>query len=168
MPTLDGFGLLTAIRGDERTRSIPVILLSARAGEEARIEGAAKPGADEYLVKPFSARELLASVASQLQLSRVRRETLAAKAYLAAIVDSAEDAIISKDLDGVIQSCNASAERLFGYTSDELVGQPVRMLIPPERQSEEDDILARLRQGERVEHFETVRLTKDGRHWTSR
>ena len=147
---------------DERTRSIPVILLSARAGEEARID-ALEAGANEYLVKPFSARELLASVASQLQLSRVRRETLAAKAYLAAIVDSAEDAIISKDLTGVIQACNASAERMFGYTSDELVGRPVRILIPPERQAEEDDILARLRKGERVEHFETVRLTKDGR-----
>jgi PAS domain S-box-containing protein len=141
---------------------IPVILLSARAGEEARVEGL-HAGANEYLVKPFSARELLASVASQLQLARVRRETLAAKSYLAAIVDSAEDAILSKDLSGVIQSCNASAERMFGYRSDELVGQPVRMLIPPERQAEEDDILARLRKGERVEHFETVRMTKDGR-----
>jgi PAS domain-containing protein len=71
----------------------------------------------------------------------------AAKAYLAAIVDSAEDAIISKDLNGVIQSCNASSARLFGYTSEELVGQPVRILIPPERQSEEDDILSRIRVG---------------------
>ena len=139
-----------------------MILLSARAGEEARIEGL-QAGADEYLVKPFSARELLACVASQLQLSRERRETERALRYLAAIVDSAEDAIISKDLNGIIQSCNASAERLFGYTSEELVGRPVRMLIPPERQSEEDDILARLRRGERVEHFETVRITKDGR-----
>ena len=67
MPGLDGFGLLAAIRADERTRSIPVILLSARAGEEARIEGL-DAGADEYLVKPFSARELLACVGSQLGL----------------------------------------------------------------------------------------------------
>jgi PAS domain S-box-containing protein len=167
MPTVDGFGLLAAIRADERTRSIPVILLSARAGEEARLEGL-HAGANEYLVKPFTARELLASVASQLQLARGRRETLAAKSYLAAIVDSAEDAILSKDLDGVIQSCNASGERVFGYRADELIGQPVRMLIPPERQAEEDDILARLRRGERVEHFETVRMTKDGRRLTSR
>ena len=293
MPTLDGFGLLAALRGDDRTRSIPIILLSARAGEEARIEGLLA-GANEYLVKPFSARELLASVASQLELARVRRESeralryqseqhrtlinqaplgvylidadfrfvavnpvalpvfadiaggvigrpfdeithllwpkdyadkmvaifrrtletgesyvaaddggpridrgvveyyewrvdritlpdgrfglvcyfrdiseqkkgASAKAYLAAIVDSADDPIIAKDLNGVIQSCNGAAERLFGYSSEELVGQSVRILIPPERQSEEDEILARLRRGERIEHFETVRLTKDGR-----
>ncbi len=162
MPLTDGFGLLREIRADQRTRSIPVILLSARAGEEARIEGL-RAGADEYLVKPFSARELLACVASQLQLSRVRRETEQASRYLASIVDSAEDAILSKDLNGIIQSCNASAERLFGYTPEELVGRPVRILIPPERQSEEDDILSRVRRGERVDHFETVRITKDGR-----
>jgi PAS domain S-box-containing protein len=293
MPKRDGFGLLAAVRAEERTRSIPVVLLSARAGEEARIEGL-HAGANEYLVKPFSARELLACVASQLQLARLRRESeralrhrsdqhqqllnqaplgiyvidadfrilelnpvalpvfgdipggvvgrdfdevihiqwekdyademvrifrhtlatgephvthgrsalridrgvtedyawqldritlpdggyglvcyfrdiseekraAAAKAYLAAIVDSADDAIIAKSLDGIIQSCNTAAEHLFGYSSDELVGRPVRMLIPEERQSEEDDILARLRRGERIEHFETVRLTKDGR-----
>ncbi len=92
-----------------------------------------------------------------------QRSALAAKAYLAAIVDSAEDAILAKDLNGVIQSCNAAAERLFGYSSAELVGQSVRKLIPPDRQSEEDEILTRLRRGERVEHFETVRLAKDGR-----
>ena len=74
MPTLDGFGLLTAIRADDRSRSIPVILLSARAGEESRIEGL-RAGADEYLVKPFSARELLACVASQIELSRMRHES---------------------------------------------------------------------------------------------
>ncbi len=168
MPGLDGFGLLKEIRGDERIRSIPVILLSARAGEEARVEGL-QAGASDYLVKPFSARELLASVGSQLALSQMRRETERAlrlrneqSAYLAAIVDSAEDAIISKDLNGVIQSCNVAAERLFGYTASELIGKPVRILIPAERQQEEDDILERMRSGQRVEHFETERLTKDG------
>jgi len=162
MPELDGFGLLAAVRSDQRTRSIPFVLLSARAGEESRIEGL-RAGADEYLVKPFSARELLACVASQLQLARLRQDTSATKAFLAAIVDSADDAIIAKDLDGVIQSCNRAAERLYGYSSDELIGKPVRLLVPPERQSEEDEILERLRRGERIEHFETVRVTKDGR-----
>jgi len=293
MPSLDGFGLLAAIRGDARTRSVPLILLSARAGEEARIEGL-EAGANEYLVKPFSSRELLAVVASQLELARVRRESeralryqseqhltllngaplgvflldgdlrfaevnpvatpvfsgfpggvlgrgfeevtrsmwpaayaeeiveifrrtlatgepyvstdgggpridrdapeyydwrldritlpdgrfglvcylrdvseqrqaAAAQAYLAAIVDSADDAILAKDLDGIIQSCNTAAERLFGYSADELVGRSVRLLIPPDRQAEEDEILTRLRRGERLQHFETVRVTKDGR-----
>ncbi len=169
MPSLDGFGLLAALRADERTRSLPIVLLSARAGEEARIEGL-EAGADEYLVKPFTGRELLASVTSQLELSRVRRRSERAlqkaakdKAYLASLVDSADDAILSKDLDGIIQSCNAAAERLFGYSAAELVGKSVRTLIPPERQSEETEILDRLRRGERVQHFETVRVTKDGR-----
>ena len=88
---------------------------------------------------------------------------LAAQSSLAAIVESTDDAILSKDLDGVIRSCNAAAERIFGYSCEELVGRPVRVLIPPDRQAEEDDILARLRRGERIDHFETVRVTKDGR-----
>ncbi|WP_232468204.1 response regulator [Bordetella genomosp. 13] len=74
MPRLDGFGLLAALRGDTELRGIPVLLLSARAGEEARVEGL-DAGADDYLTKPFSARELLARVASNLQLARVRQET---------------------------------------------------------------------------------------------
>jgi PAS domain S-box-containing protein len=83
--------------------------------------------------------------------------------YLAAIVESSDDAIIAKNLDGIIQACNAAAERLFGYQPGELIGQSVRVLIPPDRQREEDDILARIRQGHRIDHFETVRLTRDGR-----
>src|SRR5262249_17466758 len=74
MPQLDGFGLLQALRADEGTRTIPVILLSARAGEEARVEGL-QAGADDYLTKPFSARELLARVQAHLEMARVRRET---------------------------------------------------------------------------------------------
>jgi len=85
-----------------------------------------------------------------------------AQAYLAAIAESSDDAIIAKDLDGVIRWCNESATRMFGYSDDELIGQPVRMLIPPGRQHEEDDILARIRAGERIDHFETVRVRKDG------
>jgi len=79
-----------------------------------------------------------------------------------AIVDSSNDAIISKDLNGRIKSWNKSAERLFGYTSEEAIGQPITMLIPTDRLDEEIAILARLRRGERVDHFVTIRRRKDG------
>jgi PAS domain S-box-containing protein len=84
-------------------------------------------------------------------------------ARLAAIVESSEDAIVSKTLDGIIRSWNQSAERLFGYTAQEAVGRPITLIIPPERIDEERTILERLRRGERIEHFETVRVAKDGR-----
>jgi PAS domain S-box-containing protein len=91
-----------------------------------------------------------------------RKQTELATASLAAIVDSSEDAIVSKNLDGVITSWNAGAERLFGYSAKEAVGQPISMIIPLDRRSEETIILARLRQGERIDHFDTVRVRKDG------
>src|ERR1041384_6795696 len=83
-------------------------------------------------------------------------------AELAAIVESSEDAIISKDLEGCIRTWNAGAERVYGYTPAEAIGKPMTMLLPPERQDEETDILQRLRRGERVTHFETTRLRKGG------
>jgi PAS domain S-box-containing protein len=85
------------------------------------------------------------------------------RARLAAIVDSSDDAIVSKTLDGVIVTWNRAAERMFGYTSAEAVGRNITLIIPPERRAEENDVLARLRRGETVDHFETVRQTKDGR-----
>jgi PAS domain S-box-containing protein len=90
-----------------------------------------------------------------------RREHESAE-RLAAIVASSDDAIIAKDLDGVIQSWNAAAERLFGYRADEMIGRPLLVLIPPERSGEEERILAQLRSGKRIDHFETVRMTKAG------
>ena len=84
------------------------------------------------------------------------------QALLAAIVGSSDDAIVSKNLNGVITSWNRGAERLFGYTASEAVGQSVTMLIPVERFDEEPEILARIRHGERIEHYETVRRRKDG------
>ena len=83
-------------------------------------------------------------------------------AHLSAIVESSDDVIVSKTLDGIIMSWNPAAERILGYTADEAIGQHIRLIIPPERWSEEDDVLARIRRGERVDHFETVRRTKSG------
>jgi PAS domain S-box-containing protein len=81
---------------------------------------------------------------------------------LAAIVESSDDAILTKDLDGIITSWNQGATELFGYRADEAIGKPVTMLIPADRQNEEPSILARIRAGERIEHYETVRQHKDG------
>jgi PAS domain S-box-containing protein len=294
MPNLDGFGLLKALRENPETVSIPVIMLSARAGEESLVEGL-KAGADDYLIKPFSARELLARVGGALALAKARGEAagmlreseqrlrqltslmptavyscnaegqitffnrravelwgreprlndnedkycgsfrvLAADGSqiphsqgpmaiavktgkparneeamierpdgsriilrvnidplydingrlsgaisvfedvtdlkqaeqdsrrLAAIVESSDDAIVSKDLNGVLASWNQAAERLFGYKADEVIGKPVTLLIPPERHDEEPGILERIRRGEGIEHYETVRRRKDG------
>ena len=85
------------------------------------------------------------------------------RALLAAVVDSSDDAIVTKTLAGVITSWNRGAERLFGYTAAEAVGRPIFLIVPEERRAEEEDVLARLKRGERIDHFETVRITKDGR-----
>ena len=85
-----------------------------------------------------------------------------AMAHLAAIVMSSEDAIVSKNLQGIVTSWNGAAERLFGYTAEEMIGQPVSRLIPPDRHDEEPGILERIRRGESIEHYETIRRRKDG------
>jgi PAS domain S-box-containing protein len=81
---------------------------------------------------------------------------------LAAIVNSSEDAIVSKSLDGIVQTWNNAAERMFGYTAHEIVGKSIRLIIPADRMSEEDSVLGRIRAGVSIEHFETVRQRKDG------
>jgi len=92
-----------------------------------------------------------------------RKRAEEARERLAALVDSSDDAIISKTLDGTIKTWNRGAERVFGYSSAEMAGKPMLLLIPPDRVNEESEILDRIRRGESVEHFETVRVRKDGR-----
>lgn len=91
---------------------------------------------------------------------RKRAET--ARSHLAAIVESSDDAIISKRLDQTIVSWNAAAQRLFGYTAEEVIGKPIIVIIPTELQHEETEILAKIRRGERIDHYETTRVAKDG------
>ena len=168
MPGLGGFELLRQIRAEATTRDIPVILLSARADEQSRIEGL-EAGADDYLIKPFSARELVARVKANLRLADVRSKAIVAireseqrLRWLGSIVEYSDDAVVSKNLDGIITSWNAGAERVFGYTAEEAIGQPITIVIPEERQSEEREILTRIRRGQRIEHFETIRRRKHG------
>lgn len=91
-----------------------------------------------------------------------QRRDLEAALWLKAVVENSDDAILSKTLDGVITTWNRGAERLFGYTAQEAVGQSITIVIPPDRLSEEDEILRQLRAGDRVDHFETVRRRKNG------
>ena len=101
--------------------------------------------------------------AGMVLIARAARARQEEGEFLASVVASSDDAIITKNLDGVVLSWNSAAERLFGYSGAELVGRSVKTLIPPEQHDEEDRILERLSRGERIEHFETVRITKGGR-----
>src|SRR5579863_10353242 len=112
---------------------------------------------------PFydAAGALVGAVNMLVDISEQQRAGLLAR-RLASIVESSDDAIVSKDLNGVIATWNQGAERLFGYLAEEVIGKPITILIPADRQNEEDRILDRIRRGERVDHFETVRQRKDG------
>lgn len=105
---------------------------------------------------------MLVDITERRETEQRLRESEARCRAIAAIVESSDDAIVSKDLNSIITSWNQGAERLFGYSAEEAVGKSVTMLIPPDRQDEEPAILARIRRGERVEHYESVRQRKDG------
>lgn len=134
-------------------------------GEEIVIE---RPDGTRRRVMPYpepifdASGALTGAIVMLMDITEVR-EAERAKHLLAAIVESSDDAIISKTLEGRIVSWNAGATRIFGYTAEEAVGQPITMLIPETRRGEEVTILSRLRNGERVDHYETVRRRKDGR-----
>lgn len=104
----------------------------------------------------------LVDITERYEAERRIRESEVRYRGIAAIVESSDDAILTKDLNGVITSWNQGAQRLFGYTAEEAIGKPVTMLIPEERHDEEPTILGRIRRGERIDHYETVRQRKDG------
>jgi PAS domain S-box-containing protein len=130
-------------------------VLIARDGSERPINDSAAPMLDESGA-PVGVVLVFRDVTEH-------RRDEEAQARLAAIVESSQDAIISKTLDSIIRTWNTGAERLFGYKAEEAVGQPILLIIPPERQNEEQEILSRISLGERIEHYETVRMAKDGR-----
>ncbi|WP_434034309.1 response regulator [Cupriavidus sp. a3] len=146
MPRLDGFGLVQAVRADPALRDTPVLLLSARAGEEARVSGLGS-GADDYLIKPFSARELLARVASNLRLSELRRATerrlqdlnaSLERRIAQAVTDHdrlwelSEDLLIVAGFDGTLQRISPAWTRTLGHAPHEALGRPYLSFIYPD------------------------------------
>jgi len=137
-------------------------LLIRRDGREIPIDDSAAPIKNEE-GRVTGCVLIFRDVSSQRQVERHRETQLTEARLLAAIVESSDDAIIGKSLDGTIQSWNAGAERLFGYTAQEAVGRHVSLIIPQDRMQEEDRIIATLKEGKRVDHFETERKRRDGR-----
>jgi PAS domain S-box-containing protein len=177
MPRMDGVEATRIIR-----REVPEskVIIVSQNDPTMVARQAAEIDAGGYVNKSDLARDLLPAVESLVagrsgkkgrkgrKATDVRRggsqRKLVQRAgdLLAAIVDSSDDAIVSKTLEGVITSWNKSAERMFGYTREEAVGQHITLIIPADRRDEEVKIVERLRRGERVDHFETVRVRKDG------
>jgi len=145
MPNLDGFGLLHAVRDDPRTKEIPVVMLSARAGEDARIEGALS-GADDYVVKPFSARELVARALAQLDLRRLRDIAAAERATLRQLLVEAPAAIaIVRGPHHVYELANPTFCATVGRTAEQLIGRAGREVMPELVDQGVWDLLDRIR-----------------------
>jgi PAS domain S-box-containing protein len=164
--------LAEVLQGQPPWSDFPLVVLTHQ-GVEGRQELLREAVNVALVERPIRARSLLSVVRAALRSRRhqyavrdhlVERDRAAeTKSRLAAIVESSQDAIVGKTLEGIILSWNAGAERIFGYTPQEVIGRSILMLIPPERHAEEEDILACIRRGEAVEHYETVRVAKDGR-----
>jgi PAS domain S-box-containing protein len=137
-------------------------ILIAKDGRERHIDDSAAPIRDEF-GHVSGCVLVFRDVSVQRQLEREQSERFDAARLLASIVESTDDAVIGKSLDGTILSWNAAAERLFGYPAADVVGRNITMIIPPDRISEEETIIANLAAGRRIEHFETERVAADGR-----
>jgi PAS domain S-box-containing protein len=176
LPDMDGMAVLDSLRADPTTAAIPVVLLSARADPRDQ-QTAWEAGVSDYLTKPFDGGRLVAAVHEAIApggdsdrgtrrkeaIERLQARSIEVLEQLASIVENCDDAIIGKTLEGVITSWNRGARELYGYEADEVVGQPISLLVPSGHVDEVPDILRRIGRGEHVFHFETVRQSKDGR-----
>ena len=175
MPSLDGFGLVRALRDDPATKTIPIILLSARAGEESRIEGLVR-GADDYLIKPFSARELLARVESHYELARVRRdmqgELARSKLFLERMAAATPDILFVYDIrEGRNIYSNKRIDSVLGYSSAEIQAMPgdlIGQIVHPDDLDGTREWFARFEQageGEALEHEHRLRHANGSYRW---
>lgn len=190
MEDMNGFEVAELIRRQRRLKDLPIIFVTALGGGREDVERAYALGAVDFLSKPVGAEALRSKVKIFVELYRSRRElerrvadrtaeleravsersrieaelriAQVATAHRAAIVDSSDDAIASKTLDGIVTSWNRGAERLFGYSAAEVLGKSITIIIPHDHLAEEKEILSRIVNGERVDHFETLRRRKDG------
>ena len=161
MPQFGGQAALKLYQ--EKGLDLPFISVSGAMGEDLAVE-MMKAGVHDYVMKNNLAR-LVPAVARELRAAaerRARNQVENARAHLASIVESCDDAIIGKALDGTVLSWNAAAEALYGYTAAEMIGRSLSVLVPIYRSYELPDILSKIRQGKRVDRFETLRLRKDG------
>ncbi|PYX74027.1 MAG: hypothetical protein DMG78_07525 [Acidobacteria bacterium] len=170
MPGMNGLDATRVLRRE--SPRVDVILVS-QSDPKIISRQAAEVGARAYCCKSDLARNLVPIIERTLEdrhskhvegasLIFERSHSDQASSLLAAIVDSSDDVIISKNLDGIITSWNTSAQRVFGYSSKEAIGAHITLIIPKDRIPEEDGIISRVRRGERIEHFDTVRQRKDG------
>jgi PAS domain S-box-containing protein len=147
----------------QRGLDIPFILVSGGIGEDRAVE-MLKAGAHNYVMKA-NLKPLVPAVKRELQAAqerRIRKQTEAARAYLASIVQTCEDAIIGKTLDGTVVSWNRGAEQVYGYSALEMIGGSITRLFPSYRPDDLTEIMARIKTGEHIKAYETVRLRKDG------
>src|ERR1700722_14188376 len=158
------FGVLPALAVLKRKGlDLPFIVVSGAIGEELAV-GLMKAGAHDFIAKGGLSR-LIPAIERELREAKARSErkvALEKLSYLAAIVDSAEEAIIGQNMDGVITTWNTGAARLYGYTAEEAIGQPAMFIVPPAVQQEASDLWQKLRRAEGVEPLDTIRQRKNG------
>ncbi|MFI5394164.1 MAG: PAS domain S-box protein [Candidatus Binatia bacterium] len=161
MPQFSASAALALLR--ERRIDVPTIIVSGQVGEEFAVT-AMRAGAHDFVSKQRLAR-LCSAIERELkevEVRRARKRTEAAARQWAAIVESSDDAIIGLTLEGIITSWNPAAQRIYGYTSEEAIGHPIALVVPSPQRDEVPAIFERISRGERVAHFETVRVRKDG------
>jgi PAS domain S-box-containing protein len=152
-----------ALRAGEVVGLANHTVLIRKDGQECPIDDSAAPISDEH-GHVSGCVMVFRDVTAQRRVERDKVDQLLTTRLLASIIESSDDAIISKSLDGIIQSWNAAAERLFGYTAEQAIGRHISLIIPPERIAEEDHIVSQLKAGKRIDHFETERRRSDGGH----